>query len=379
MKIKAVCEATGLTDRTIRYYIEEELISPAFTENYLCRKTYDFSESDVQNLNDIAVLRKFGFSIAEIKEMRLHPERIIQLSKELQVRKHAIIQDEQSLLATLARLDTSRTYTVSELASFLSKPVCEIPLPVEDSRPNIFRRVLSFVLFLITWFPVFLAVKVIFDYYHRYQYPVINGSTIMVITLLVIPTILILLVPKIKLKPLPMRIAKSILLIFCVLVTPLNYILTICAPSVSETSNHHYYRRFDSNSLVDRDMIVQDLFPVWPEYSDIKYYYCYSDDVFDDSCDIYAEWSLDAEDFATEVDRVHAIFEHWATSEDRFNSISVQNGKYTCFVLYSGCPPFEDPAGNYLYYIFGYDKHSMKVRYIHSYGVDQPYYLSLVW
>ena len=71
MRIKAVCEASGLTDRTVRYYIEEELISPVYTENYLGRKTFDFSESDIQKLNDIAVLRKFGFSIAEIKEMAI--------------------------------------------------------------------------------------------------------------------------------------------------------------------------------------------------------------------------------------------------------------------------------------------------------------------
>ena len=32
MKIKAVCEQTGLTDRTIRYYIEEGLISPIFIQ-----------------------------------------------------------------------------------------------------------------------------------------------------------------------------------------------------------------------------------------------------------------------------------------------------------------------------------------------------------
>ena len=30
MKIKSVCEQTGLTDRAIRYYIEEKLISPSF-------------------------------------------------------------------------------------------------------------------------------------------------------------------------------------------------------------------------------------------------------------------------------------------------------------------------------------------------------------
>ncbi len=44
MKIKNVCEATELSDRTIRYYIEEELISPSYTENYLGRRTYDFCE-----------------------------------------------------------------------------------------------------------------------------------------------------------------------------------------------------------------------------------------------------------------------------------------------------------------------------------------------
>lgn len=41
MKIKAVCEATGLTDRTVRYYIEEGLIAPFYTENY-CISTKKF-------------------------------------------------------------------------------------------------------------------------------------------------------------------------------------------------------------------------------------------------------------------------------------------------------------------------------------------------
>ncbi len=69
MKIKTVCDMTGLTDRAVRYYIEEQLISPEYTENYLGRKSFDFTESDVQQLKDISVLRKFGFSIAEIKDV----------------------------------------------------------------------------------------------------------------------------------------------------------------------------------------------------------------------------------------------------------------------------------------------------------------------
>lgn len=57
MKIKAVCEKTGLTDRTVRFYIEEGLLSPKYKENYLRRKTFDFSDEDVRVLQSISVFQ----------------------------------------------------------------------------------------------------------------------------------------------------------------------------------------------------------------------------------------------------------------------------------------------------------------------------------
>lgn len=133
MKIKAVCEATGLTDRTIRYYIEEELISPAFTENYLGRKLFDFSESTVSTLNDIAVLRKFGFSIQEIKEMLSCSDEIPRIVNELRERKQAHIDEETELLKALCQVNTTHSFTVPELADQLSAPVVDTPLPKEDT------------------------------------------------------------------------------------------------------------------------------------------------------------------------------------------------------------------------------------------------------
>lgn len=133
MKMKAVCEATGLTDRTIRYYMEEELISPAYTENYLGRKTFDFSEANIEALNDIAVLRKFGFSIPEIRQMLLNPEEIPRIVNELRERKQAHIDEETQLLQALSRLNTAYSYTVPELADHLSEPVVNTPLPAEDT------------------------------------------------------------------------------------------------------------------------------------------------------------------------------------------------------------------------------------------------------
>ena len=123
MKIKAVCEQTGLTDRTIRYYIEEGLISPFYTENYLGRKNFDFSEADVAMLKDIAILRKFGFSIAEIKQLSQHPEEAVSIIQRLQARKQQDVDDELSMLSVLKQLDAEKTHTISELSDALATPV----------------------------------------------------------------------------------------------------------------------------------------------------------------------------------------------------------------------------------------------------------------
>ena len=62
---------TGLTDRAIRLYIENELVKPECDENYNGRKSIEFSENDVENLKNIALLRKADFSIQEIKSLQI--------------------------------------------------------------------------------------------------------------------------------------------------------------------------------------------------------------------------------------------------------------------------------------------------------------------
>ena len=65
MKIKEICEITGLTDKSVRFYIDNKLIVPHCTENHLGRRSFTFSEDNVRELDDIATLRKAGFSVAE--------------------------------------------------------------------------------------------------------------------------------------------------------------------------------------------------------------------------------------------------------------------------------------------------------------------------
>ena len=125
MKIKQVCEATGLTDRAIRYYIDEGLAAPAYTENYMGRRAYDFTEEDVAALNHVATLRKFGFTVEEIRRILTDPQENVAIVGDVRARKEETLRQEGANLAALARLEEARAYTVAELAEKLAEPVRE--------------------------------------------------------------------------------------------------------------------------------------------------------------------------------------------------------------------------------------------------------------
>ena len=405
MKIKAVCEATGLTDRTVRYYIEEGLISPVYTENYLGRKAFDFTESDVQTLNDIAVLRKFGYSIAEIREMLLHPEKIIQISNDLKSRKQAAIDEERQLLQALSRLDEKHFYSVTELAEFLSAPVVDTSIPTEDVKPYSAAMSASNVkaVFtgLLTWLPVAFSALIIIDDLRTYHYPKVFPIYIVLTLLALLPTWLILLLPKIGGKHKWKSVIKRILLVLCVLTVPVSGMMSAAIIRYSETTDFRNYLYLDADCFANRSILFRELFPAWPHYIvnerqpdgswepvylDAHYYYRLSLG-FDYTYDIYAEWPLDKEDLDQEVTRVKALFEKHAPDEERrsdyCNYVTVQKGSYECLIIYYGDKPFEEVTDNYCYYIFAYDEEALKVRYIFcnslENGVDRPYYLSLDW
>ena len=81
MKIGTVCQITGLTDRTVRYYIEEGLLMPAYTKNYIGRKSFDFTDENVTLLQNISVLRKYGFSIPDIRTILTDPAQSIEITQ----------------------------------------------------------------------------------------------------------------------------------------------------------------------------------------------------------------------------------------------------------------------------------------------------------
>ena len=77
MKMKEVCQKTGLTERSVRYYIERGLIQPAATPSAVGRRMdYQFDSGHILELRDIAALRECGFSIERILNMKRNPSAI---------------------------------------------------------------------------------------------------------------------------------------------------------------------------------------------------------------------------------------------------------------------------------------------------------------
>ncbi len=398
MKIKAVCEATGLTDRTVRYYIEENLISPVYTENYLGRKTYDFSQSDITQLEDIATLRKFDFSIDDIRDILRESEKSKEIIRAAKQRAEGVIAEKQSILSALARLDESRLYTAAELASALAAASAEAPVKEETAKRDWEKAVLTAVktvlLFLTVWLPFGVSGLACILSLRSYKYPTFDPSVIGWTLLTLLPSACALIASKIHVSC--RKAIKGVLLALCIFCLPLNFFVPLGLVTQSETTDIRHYRKLDADCIANRNSFFQELFPVWsntflqekqPDGSyktvslDSRYYYRYVSG-FDYTYDIYAQWPLEKDAFAGEVQRVTKLFQQYAP-EERSEYMTVQAGNYTCLIRYHGDPPFEKATDSYTYYIFAYDAEKLTVRYILcdslQNGAEQPYYLSLDW
>ena len=196
MKIKQVCEQTGLTDRAIRYYIEEGLVAPAYTENYMGRRAYDFTEEDVAALTHVATLRKFGFTVEEIRTVQHTPSQSQRVLAQVRERKQAAAGEEQETLALLERLGKLTDYTVPQMVEALGDAAERVKLPPEKYRPDTYEicctivkavlyaavmlAPLGFLLYWLTWF------------WENHRYAVFGAGNAVCILLTMLPTAVLL-------------------------------------------------------------------------------------------------------------------------------------------------------------------------------------------
>ena len=396
MKIKAVCDLTGLTARTVRVYIDEQLIAPKFTENYLGRRSFEFSQSDIAALQNIATLRKYGFSIDEIRNILLDSQTSIAIIENVKQRTQIQADEYRERLKALARVEAQKAYSVEELSEILLQVKAELELPVESPKRNVKRIVKSSVIFLIVWLPFVLVIGGIINDITTYAYPKINIANVILTLLTLIPSISILVIT--KLKPNIKRTVKRIILCLCVVAIPFSLVMPYGIVTRSETTDFRNYRDFDPDCLAPRNKVFNEVFPMWPHYFenvknedgeweavylDAKYYYRFFYGM-DYTYDIYAEWPLEADKLGEEVQRVKGVFEKAIADKTYgYKFVEIEKGEYTCLILYSGDEPFQKATNNYQYLIFAYSETTNSVRYIYcdslENGAEQPYYLQLDW
>lgn len=397
MKIKTVCEITGLTSRTVRVYIDEKLINPTFTENYLGRRNFDFSDDDITALKNIAILRKFDFSIDEIRDMINNSEKSIAIIQDVKDRTEKQVLEGQERLDALSRIEANRAYSVAELAENLSGVSPKLPPqsePFQIDATTVLKSIIkAAVAFIAVWSPFAFCLPGLLIGLAEFAYPALSLKAIGLTLISFIPSIVIIVISKTKVNC--KRLIKRVLFVLCIFCIPISFVMSCCIVTHSQTDDIRNYRRFDADCLANRNTVFQELFPIWPHYFenveqadghyetvylDAKYHYYYFQG-FDYTYDIYAEWPLEKDEFAQEVQRVKAIFDKPPAYNYQF--AEYKKGNFTCWILYSGAEPFQPATGSYSYLIFAYDENRSVVRYIScdslENGADQPYYLQLDW
>lgn len=405
MRMKAVCEATGLTDRAVRYYISEGLIDPDYTENYTGRRTYDFSEADIRQLQDITVLRKFEFTVAEIRSMLQDPSQIEPTVAALRERKRLEISEEQALLDALERL-TDPCANVSELALALCTPAQTALVPAEDSAVAIedicWNYIVTIFRTIVAWGPLAASAAVYVQIQARWEYPVPRPELYPYLLLSLLPSLVILNWSRLRERFGWKKEIGCLMWSLCLLSIPFAAFFSLSFGTYSETTDIRNYRYFDSDCIINRSAFFDEFFPTWPHYFDhvyneegeleqvdldAKYLYRYTDS-WDYTYDVYAEWPyLTREEYDREVARVTALFESTDRAQQEPDEdsgyVKLQKGNWTCLVLYSWQEPFVTVESSYYYSIFAYDPDALRVRYIYcdsmDDGYDQPYYLQLDW
>lgn len=135
MKMKEVCARTGLTERAVRFYVQEKLLSPQ-AQRRGGRTWLDFSQADVDRLRAIATLRRAGFTVEEIRAMADDfPQNASGAAFALRRRLQAAIDAYDRLRFT----DTAQADGLEDYAALLEREVAGRDLPVSDQRSPLSR------------------------------------------------------------------------------------------------------------------------------------------------------------------------------------------------------------------------------------------------
>lgn len=401
MRMKDVIAKTGLTDRAVRLYIENGLVAPDFGETDSGRRSLDFSEADVDSLKKIATLRKAGFSIAEIKEMKNNEdckETVLTFIENTISR----IETDTLIVNSLQNLVEKDEITLDTVCRSLDAPTAEKSVPAEDlkiPKEEVFKRkifLVSGIAGIVIW--ILLIVLRISINEQEYRFCEIRNYGVFLFRLTVnilflLSSILLILLnfrtkryKKEKHKQFFKTTTVSIVLFSVLLLTSFtdfdNLALSLIYPDF-------YSLTTDAENYLELDKAVKsysdNIYSVFPASipargylencsyeDDITYYYQYSRDT-DIQLDIEAEFKL--------KDESYEDYKLKAFSSNQDITGTKQKGDWTCLYFKDS---HEEAAQKYFYLIFAYNDNTKQVRYIaacYEFGsaAVRPHYHNLKW
>lgn len=420
MKIKEVITKTGLTDRAIRLYIEKDLIKPEYDENYNGRKSIDFSEKDVEQLENIALLRKADFSISEIKALQEGGETAKKTIKEYINRINEKIQFSSEIINKISALVSEENITIEVICEKLSGNLANEKVPSEDmelsqkeQKEKTTFTIISVVGMVLSGLAVFLPLMyvLLFDYrfpaFVQYNISVEEPLIETVLSLLFISFIkyffivqfalcfIVFIIYRRNKRIGKKKYKKKVIAVILVVIWAISLLLSPFAAILqpfgfeSRTENPDNYLEIDYNGgIYDAEELcffpraipldAGSEFPhIGKKYSDTtKYYYRYADDLFGYAQDIYAEWKLFSHNYDNEKERVLSL--EGIVREEKAGD---WNLVYFCEEIDKQSD--SDFCEHYKFLFFAYNDKTLTVRYVFAEGDEQyigtPYFTDVEW
>lgn len=438
MKIKDVIERTGLTDRAIRLYIDNGLFTPSIEESFSGRKSINFTEEDIKRLNNIAMLRKAGFSISDVKNM-VDNNGIKEIIEKYIVETETEIGYKTEIVEKLKNISFNEEVTIETICNSLSSTVEKTEIPFEDmnlTAKEIVKKVLSvisasFLLFFSVSFLIMVCAVIFKFRYIRFDsdgFGVLCVHSCWLILIVLSVTVLWRSTGKRFIKNSKGKtkgITASLLaisIIGCMLLTPLSFLLMIfCTPFYSQTTDIENYLKFDESLEIELNSDynycpiyevfprkiplsakITSHYPYNPEVPNTtKYYYNFTScpDGNYGTYDIFAEWVLSGEEYERAKNALpgdicldNDIFrisqsetnedtkEYLISQRKDNNSYKVENKGDWTIIYYEN-----DEKMGCEYLIAAYNDKEQKMRYIasaccgHESFENGPYYLTLDW
>lgn len=399
MKIKDVIAQTGLTDRAIRLYIENGLITPLRSETNSGRKSIDFSEKDVEALKNIATLRKAGFSIAQIKALQNGGEECRKTVSDFIEKTSERIEADTAIINSLQALIREDEISLERICDRLNTPTAQKSVPQEDMKLTTGEKIEKAVIISVS--SIALAITLLYcivtrSFYHSefiylkfYSNPVLALATAVPFVLILCYIINIrafIKQKRITLTP-KLRAVRDIIIILIIVIVSwvgnlyafVPYFVPFAYSQTEDANNYlvvdHGVRNWNESiyllfPVVIPDSVIDKYSYYASEYhSSVKYFYRYNC-VVEEDFDIVAEWQLPSDEF--EAEKLRAL-------ED-IGEITHQSIKGDWKCIYYGDFD-EEKKERYYFLIFAYNEQTHTVRYIISYSLEEfePYYLSLDW